>query len=194
MAGAITLKRMHTVYIGMGANLPSPAGPPAETLAAAAARIATLGQIKEVSSLYSTEPVGYSEQPKFVNAVLALETVLSAQELLHALLETERAFGRDRTGAIVNGPRTLDLDILLFEDHVIDEPGLSVPHPRLAERAFVLVPLSEIAPDAINPRNRKAVSEMLRNLVASFGDTMHAAVKIRSDAWDCFAGQITAGK
>jgi 2-amino-4-hydroxy-6-hydroxymethyldihydropteridine diphosphokinase len=156
--------KMRTAYIGLGANLPSPAGPPEATLAAAISRLGSLGRITAKSSLYSTAPVGYGAQPRFVNAVVALETQLEARELLDALMAIERDFGRDREDAIPNGPRTLDLDILLLGDLQINEPGLEIPHPRLAKRAFVLVPLNEIAPEAIDPRSGKKMSELLKRL------------------------------
>lgn len=172
---------MRTAYIGMGANLPSPAGPPEATLAAAAERLAMLGRIAAHSSLYSTEPVGYAEQPRFVNAVVALETELSARALLDALMRVEREFDRDRVNAVPNGPRTLDLDILLFGDCVMDAPGLRIPHPRLAERAFVLEPLNEIAPEVVEPRSGATIAELLRKLANSaMGD---AVVRIESNAW-----------
>ena len=155
---------MRTAYIGLGANLPSPAGPPEATLAAAVSRMASLGRITAKSSLYSTAPVGYAAQPRFVNAVVALETELEARELLDSLMTIERDFGRDRENAIPNGPRTLDLDILLLGDLQINEPGLEIPHPRLAKRAFVLVPLNEIAPEAIDPRSGAKVAELLKQL------------------------------
>ncbi len=97
------------------------------------------------SKLYATEPWGNRDQPDFINAVAVLDTPLSARELLDALLLIERNAGRERSGERW-GPRTLDLDILLYGDSRIDEPALHVPHPRLHERAFVLVPLAEIAP------------------------------------------------
>jgi len=156
--------KMRTAYIGLGANLPSPAGPPEATLAAAISRLGSLGRITAKSSLYSTAPVGYAAQPRFVNAVAALETQLEARELLDALMAIERDFGRDRENAIPNGPRTLDLDVLLLGDLQINEPGLEIPHPRLAQRAFVLVPLNEIAPEAIDPRSGKKMSELLKRL------------------------------
>jgi 2-amino-4-hydroxy-6-hydroxymethyldihydropteridine diphosphokinase len=153
--------------IGLGANLPSPAGPPEATLTATAARLATLGRVVARSSLYSTAPVGFADQPSFVNAVLTLETDLTPRQLLKALLSIEREFGRDRTAVIPNGPRTLDLDILLFGNLVLSEAGLEIPHPRLAERAFVLVPLHEIAPHAVDPRSGKTVAQLLANLLSS---------------------------
>ena len=107
------------------------------------------------SSLYSTAPVGFADQPRFVNAVVELETELEASDLLERLLAIEVEFGRDRAAGFANGPRTLDLDILLFGNRKISEPGLEIPHPRLAERAFVLVPLNEIAPACCRSTKRK---------------------------------------
>ena len=101
------------------------------------------------SSLYRTAPVGYADQPDFVNACALVETSLAPRALLDGLLEIERRHGRVR--AIANGPRTLDLDIILYGDRVIDEPGLQVPHPRAHERAFVMDPLREVWPDAVIP-------------------------------------------
>ncbi|HLY41381.1 MAG TPA: 2-amino-4-hydroxy-6-hydroxymethyldihydropteridine diphosphokinase [Terracidiphilus sp.] len=179
---------MHTVYIGMGANVPSAAGPPPATLAAAVDELASLGHIVMRSSLYTTDPVGYADQPQFINAVIALETCLQPRELLDRLLAIERLFGRDRSSGIQNGPRTLDLDILLMDDLKISEPGLEIPHPRLAERAFVLVPLNEIAPQALVPRHDKTVAELLRNLLESERQS-HAVVPIQAD--DGGAGPVS---
>jgi 2-amino-4-hydroxy-6-hydroxymethyldihydropteridine diphosphokinase len=102
-------------------------------------------KIAKVSSLYRTPPWGMTDQPDFLNAVAAIETTLSPRELLHACLDAERALKRVRAERW--GPRAIDLDILLFGDSQIDEEGLLVPHPRIAERAFVLVPLLELSPD-----------------------------------------------
>jgi 2-amino-4-hydroxy-6-hydroxymethyldihydropteridine diphosphokinase len=104
-------------------------------------------EVAAVSSLIETEPVGVLDQPRFVNGVVALETALPARALLELLLALERRFGRSREGVPAQGPRTLDLDLLLYGDEEIDEPGLEVPHPRLHERAFVLGPLAELAPE-----------------------------------------------
>jgi 2-amino-4-hydroxy-6-hydroxymethyldihydropteridine diphosphokinase len=155
---------MPTAYIGLGANLPSPAGPPRVTLAQAMERLGELGQVKGRSSLYSTAPVGLMEQPRFLNAVAALETDLAPRALLDCLLEIEREFGRDRSVSLANGPRTLDLDILLYGEQIVSEPGLEIPHPRLKERAFALVPLEEIAADAVVPRSGRRVRQLLQEL------------------------------
>lgn len=174
---------MQTAFIGMGANIPSPAGPPEATLAAAAERIACLGQLVCRSSLYSTEPVGFADQPRFVNAVVSLKTELHARELLERLLRVEREFGRDRSAGIQNGPRTLDLDLLLYGDQVIREPGIEVPHPRLAQRAFVLVPLSEIAPGQEVVTHGKSVKELLHSLRRGLPADTDAVLPLQSPCW-----------
>jgi len=181
---------MHTAYIGMGGNVVSRAGPPEATLAAAALRLESLGRVVCRSSLYSTEPVGFAEQPRFVNAVVALETVLAPSALLFELLAIEKEFGRDRAASIPNGPRTLDLDILLFGNLRINEPGLTIPHPRLAERAFVLIPLSEIAPHNYKPGSGATVSQLLRDLQSTTKSEAHAVVQIQSDGWRAGAGGL----
>jgi 2-amino-4-hydroxy-6-hydroxymethyldihydropteridine diphosphokinase len=174
---------METAYIGMGANLPSRAGEPAATLAAAAVRLERLGRVARRSRLYSTAPVGFHEQPRFVNAVIALETELEPRALLTALLEVEREFGRERAKERANGPRTLDLDILIYGERRIDEEDLQVPHPRLAERAFVLVPLSEIAAGAVDARSGRAVGELLQRLFPGSEDENVAVVPMASAGW-----------
>jgi 2-amino-4-hydroxy-6-hydroxymethyldihydropteridine diphosphokinase len=184
----VSLETMRTAHIGMGGNLASWAGTPEATLAAAALRMESLGRVVCRSSLYSTEPVGFADQPRFINAVVALETKLEARELLDGLLAMELEFGRDRAAGFANGPRTLDLDILLFGELTISEPGLEVPHPRLAERAFVLVPLNEIAPHAFDPVSGKTVAQLLQSLFPNPEDEIHAVVKIDSDGWRAGAG------
>jgi 2-amino-4-hydroxy-6-hydroxymethyldihydropteridine diphosphokinase len=174
---------MPTAYIGLGANLPSIAGAPDATLAAAVARLASLGHVTARSSLYSTEPVGFAAQPRFVNAVVALETELTSHDLLQALLTIEHEFGRDRSSGIANGPRTLDLDILMLDNRHISEHGLEIPHPRLAERAFVLVPLAEVAPHAMDTRSGLTVSQLLHKLRQSNGSEADAVVPIQSEVW-----------
>jgi 2-amino-4-hydroxy-6-hydroxymethyldihydropteridine diphosphokinase len=174
---------MPLAHIALGANLPSPAGPPEATLAAAAARLAFLGHIAARSSLYSTAPVGLADQPRFLNAVAALGTTLTPLELLGAVLLIEREFGRDRTASLPNGPRTLDLDILFYGDLVLSEAGLEIPHPRLAQRAFVLVPLHEIAPGLRDPRSGKTVTQLLTELSLSPAPLASSVVPIASALW-----------
>ena len=174
---------MRTAYIGLGSNLASYAGPPPETLAAVALRLADLGRITARSSLYRTDPVGYAHQPQFLNAVIAVETNLEPRDLLNKLLEIEREFGRNRSIGIPNGPRTLDLDILLMDDLRISEPGLEIPHPRLAVRGFVLIPLSEIAPNRQIPGHSETVAELAQGLKSNNEGERDAVVRVESDRW-----------
>lgn len=135
----------HIAYLCLGSNLGDRAG----TMAKAVGLIARTGGVTILSrsSLYETAPWGPVPQGPYLNLVVEVETVLSARELLHMLLGVEHAFGRDRTREVRFGPRTIDIDILLFGEDVIEEPDLQIPHPRMMERAFALVPLAEIAPD-----------------------------------------------
>jgi len=174
---------MPVAYVSLGANLPSPAGPPDVTLAAALARLGSLGRITARSSLYSTAPVGFSDQPRFLNAAAALETSLSPLELLGAFLTIEQEFGRDRLNAIPNGPRTLDLDLVLYGDLVLSEAALEIPHPRFAERAFVLVPLHQIAPDLHDPRSGRSVADLLAALSLDPGQLPASVAPVESTAW-----------
>jgi 2-amino-4-hydroxy-6-hydroxymethyldihydropteridine diphosphokinase len=135
---------MVRAFVGLWSNL----GDRERTLRRAVEQLTTLPSttVRVVSSFRDTEPVGILDQPRFLNGAVELETDLSPGELLGALLEIERALGRDRSGVPPGGPRTLDLDLLLYGDAQIEEPGLRVPHPRLAERRFVLEPLLELDP------------------------------------------------
>ena len=130
-------------YIALGANL----GEPAVQIERALEELAKLPDSRVVgrSRLYLSRPAGYADQPDFVNAVARLDTTLSARDLLDRLLELEHRHGRVRS--FRNSPRTLDLDILLYDRLILNEPGLHLPHPRMHERPFVLLPLAEIAPD-----------------------------------------------
>ena len=133
--------------VALGSNLESPESQVERGFAALAALPRT--QLVARSKLYRTAPVGYVDQPDFVNACAVVETELAPRALLDALLDVEKHQGRVRD--IPNGPRTLDLDIVLYGDRVIDEPGLRIPHPRAHERAFVLVPLVDAWPEATIP-------------------------------------------
>jgi 2-amino-4-hydroxy-6-hydroxymethyldihydropteridine diphosphokinase len=147
-------------HIGLGSNL----GDREATLREALRRLDAVDGIAvvAVSSFRETDPVGVLDQPRFVNAAAELETSLRPHDLLDRLLEVERALGRDRTQEARWGPRTVDLDLLLYGNETVDEPWLEVPHPRLAERAFVLEPLLELDPDLRLPDGRP-----LRELGAS---------------------------
>jgi len=138
---------MHTAFIALGSNL----GGPENKVRQGIATLAELPQTRlaAASSLYRSAPLGYAGQADFVNAVAQLSTALAPQALLQSLLAIEQRFGRERS--FRNAPRTLDLDLLLYDAQTIDEPGLAVPHPRMHERAFVLAPLVEIAPDCVIP-------------------------------------------
>ena len=177
---------MRIAYIGIGGNLASWAGEPPATLAAAALRLESLGRVVRRSSLYSTEPVGFAEQPRFMNAAVALETEVEPQELLRSLLAIEKEFGRDRVAGFANGPRTLDLDLLLMDNLEISAPDLLIPHPRLAERAFVLIPLAEIAPEALVPRWGKTVGQLLQELLDASANESHGVVPVQSALWTDF--------
>jgi 2-amino-4-hydroxy-6-hydroxymethyldihydropteridine diphosphokinase len=144
-------------YVGLGANL----GDRERTLREAVEALGSEEEVEvaAVSTLRETEPVGVGEQPRFLNGAAALDTTLSARELLELLLTVEQRFGRVRVPG-EHGPRTLDLDLLLYGDERIEEPGLSVPHPRLHERRFVLEPLAELDPDLVVP-GRGAVKSLL---------------------------------
>jgi len=135
-----------SVAIGMGSNLGDRLG----NLRAGMARVGTFVQDLVVSSVYETEPVGHADQPRFLNACCVGRTVLTPRQLLSQLQDAERSVGR-QPGGLRFGPRVLDLDVLVYADLVAESDGLTLPHPRLRERAFVLVPLAEIAPGWVVP-------------------------------------------
>jgi len=153
-----------TAYIGLGSNISSPTGPPSEIVLAAIESLATVGSIVARSSLYRTAPVGYQNQPAFINAAVALRTDLEPERLLKCLLAIERSFGRDRATGVPKGPRTLDLDLLLMNGLIYESPTLTVPHPELPHRRFVLAPLAEIGPDLHHPVLRRTMRELLAEL------------------------------
>ncbi|MDQ2715808.1 MAG: GTP cyclohydrolase MptA [Chloroflexota bacterium] len=146
---------MHTVYLALGSNL----GDRRAHLAAALQRLHEIMEITAVSSIYETEPVGYLEQPRFFNMVCCGKTELAAHELLRQVKEIEVVIGRQPS--FRNGPRPIDIDLIFYDDRHITEDGLIIPHPRMAERAFVLAPLAEIAPSVIEPVSGQTVRELL---------------------------------
>lgn len=150
---------MPTVYLGLGGNLGDREG----NLRAACERLQAGGvAIERCSSLYETEPWGVIEQPRFLNAVCCGQTALDPYELLALAKRIEADLGRRPT--VRYGPRPVDIDILLYGDRVLDTQDLTIPHPRLAERAFVLVPLGEIAPDLHLPGDARTVRELLEGV------------------------------
>lgn len=159
-------------YIALGSNL----GDRERHLHAALAALRAQRGVRDVvtSRVYETDPIGPGVQRPYLNAVARVSTELSPRVLLDRLLAIERHEGRER-GAVRNAPRTLDLDLLLYGERQIDEPGLVVPHPRMAQRAFVLEPLCDLAPDLVIPGEREPVSA----LAASLRDT--AAVRVRGN-------------
>jgi GTP cyclohydrolase IV len=145
----------HSVYLALGSNLGDRRG----NLVAALQRLREVMEISTVSSVYETEPVGYTDQPRFLNIVLRGQTTLAPRELLRAVKQIELALGRQAT--FRNGPRPIDIDIIFYDDLRLSLDDLIIPHPRMAERAFVLVPLAEIAPDLIDPASGKSAQQLL---------------------------------
>ena len=153
-------------YLSLGANL----GDRAATLQRAVEALRQVGDLVAVSSLYETTPVGYRDQPDFLNAAVALRTELTPDALLDATQAIERDFGRQRSFA--NAPRTLHIDLIYLDDLILTSPRLTIPHPRVTERAFVLIPLREIAPELRDPRFGASIAK----LVAQLRD--HGAVRL----------------
>ncbi len=157
---------MPLAAIALGSNL----GDREANLRRAVARIAALGRVSAVSSFHDTAPVGYIDQPRFLNGALLLETELLPVELMSSLLSIERTLGRDRATSAPKGPRTLDLDLLLYDALVLHapagahHPALTLPHPEMHKRRFVLSSLAEIAPEMEHPTTRSTVAELLAAL------------------------------
>jgi 2-amino-4-hydroxy-6-hydroxymethyldihydropteridine diphosphokinase len=143
--------------------------------------LTTVGLVFARSSLYCTAPVGSIDQPPFVNAVVLLETALDPEGLLEFLLATERCYGRDRVRELPKGPRTLDLDLLMMNDLVLQTPLLTLPHPALAERRFVLAPLAEIVPELRHPVLNKTMAELLAALPDEGANRVENVRKIEVD-------------
>lgn len=160
-----------TAYLGLGANLGDRTG--SIHLAVKELDALPTTEVMRVSSLYETAPVGVANQPDFLNAVAEVQTCLGPEDLLAAILHLEKKMGRTRTERW--GPRVIDIDVLLYGDQKIDVPGLTVPHPRLRERAFALVPLAEIAPTLALPGETQSVSE-IANILAANGNIRRVGV------------------
>ncbi len=142
-------------YLSLGSNL----GDRAANLRTAVAQLEVAGRLLEVSALYETQPVDVPDQPWFLNCIVAIETDKTPRELLQHALQIEAAMGRLRMGE--KGPRKIDIDIVLFADRVVNEPGLRIPHPAMHQRRFVLEPLVEVAPEARHPELGKTARELL---------------------------------
>jgi len=149
-----------SAYLSLGSNI----GNRESHLCHAIARLQALGPVAAVSSLYETEPVEFTDQPWFLNCVVLLETDATPRQLLANLLAIEQEMGRVRTQK--KGPRTIDIDILLFDGTIVDSPELIIPHPAMHQRRFVLEPLAEIAPEVWHPSLKKTIRRLLEELPA----------------------------
>jgi 2-amino-4-hydroxy-6-hydroxymethyldihydropteridine diphosphokinase len=160
---------MPLAAIALGSNLDSPYGGREANLREAIRRIAELGYIRAVSSFHDTAPVGFTDQPNFLNAALLLETEHEPLALMRMLLAIELDMGRNRASksAPAKGPRIIDLDLLLLGDAVLATPELTLPHPAMSERSFVLAPLAEIAPAMVHPISGQAIAELLAQLATA---------------------------
>ena len=150
-------------YLGLGSNL----GDRRAALREAVARLGEWVVVEAVSGVYETDPVGYEDQPRFLNAVVRCRAALEPEEWVATCLHVEREMGRIRS--FPNAPRRIDLDVLLVGDRVVDAPGVQVPHPRMPDRAFVLVPLLELDPELVDPRTGRPLAEWVENARAGAG-------------------------
>jgi len=152
---------MHHVYLGLGSNL----GNRKCNLEEAIRQISEFATINKISSIYETEPWGLKDQPKFLNQVIFVESTLGPNELLLNLKKIEQQMGRKKS--VRFGPRLIDVDILFYDDYMMNTPELTSPHPHLTERAFVLVPLAEIAPKLVHSQNHKTIKALLQEVDSS---------------------------
>jgi 2-amino-4-hydroxy-6-hydroxymethyldihydropteridine diphosphokinase len=146
------------VYLSLGSNV----GDREAQLQDALAKLAAVGSVVATSSFYETEPIEFTQQPWFLNCALALETSQTPQQLMAAILRIEEEMGRRRVQE--KGPRSIDIDILLFDDTIVDSKELTIPHPAMRQRRFVLEPLAEIAPELLHPVLKKTIGELLDSL------------------------------